>query len=75
MDAEAWLAHGRESYRRHRGCSRKIRHSSKRRAKELARKWGQRVYKCPYCDGWHLASRGKKSEQTTVDRDRLEQET
>lgn len=38
----------------HMMCKRKVKFQSKERAE--ATNTGQRAYRCPYCNGWHLAS-------------------
>ncbi len=35
-------------------CKRKLRFKTEWDANALARKWGQRSYECPVCQGYHL---------------------
>lgn len=40
-----------------RGCARKVRFDKRVHAKIVARKYGHRIYRCHYCQGYHLTSR------------------
>ena len=42
-------------------CNAKVRYRTKEEAEEKAREWGQRVYRCDICDGWHCSA-GKDEE-------------
>lgn len=58
----------RESTFRHKACVSKVRHKDRQTAKDAARKAEKdkhntrsgrtyKVYECPLCNGWHLATR------------------
>jgi hypothetical protein len=53
-------------------CTTKVRHSTRRKALRAAeRQWQEKhavieVYRCPFCEGWHLTSQLKP--KTTVPR-------
>lgn len=58
------LAEGRKAAQRNRACDSKNRYASRKEA-ESAAAWcavngraGLRIYRCKYCSGWHLTSKG-----------------
>ena len=47
----------------HRSCFRKKRYKSEAKAKAVAEKFGQRVYFCPICGGYHCTKKELPSEE------------
>lgn len=45
----------------HRGCTDKRRFTTRRIAKNAARRFGQSVYKCDLCYGFHLKTRKRQT--------------
>ena len=45
-------------------CRYKVHYKTEEEAQAKADEWGQRVYHCPICNGWHCAS-GEQDEGET----------
>ena len=44
-------------------CNAKVRYSTEDEARKTAERWGQRVYRCPICDGYHCSSNEQGKEE------------
>lgn len=45
------------STQEHKACGKKVTFPYRQMAESRAKKSGLRVYKCPYCDKWHMTSK------------------